>query len=171
MTLLWALAAAPASQPSVDSKGLAEDDRNRNINHIAVAGSPAADGILHWRAFAVIGVDQSVVFDMTPRRDGRQGVLRVTSKDYESSATSLASHTIALRPTSPLTVGGWLEYLLGAKRDVFWFNERGSDCRHWVSTVITDLEKGGFAAAGTHDDLVREPMEFGSFDNPDAVRT
>ena len=75
-----------------------------------------------------------------------RGKIEVTSKPYLVTASAIK--TIALRVAKKTKVADIVSVTVTKRRQFYQFDTTGEGCRHWVDTVVRDLETAGRLKAG-----------------------
>jgi len=135
--------------------------KNSNILGFSVQAShiPPRGISNHWRIYAITGIEESVCFDMSydgsPHRDS--GKLSVTECKYFVATSTVLDVPIYLGSRPAGTPKVLENYLRGRGFGDYHFtedhNKNALGCRHWVLSVISNLEQCGIVAPGSTNHL------------------
>lgn len=119
----------------------------RNLNNKGDEdGAPPTN---HWATFLELPKEISVRLDMAPGygSDGRRGKIELASETYIFSPN--AAKTVSYAMKRDTTVQNIKDVIDAKGRDKYTFTEEWEGCRHWVYTLISDLEAEGIIEAGS----------------------
>lgn len=113
-----------------------------------------------WAIFLQTGDSESVMLYNRPEigSNDKKGYLTISSRDYVGTYNSVK--TVTFPTTGEPTVKNIVDLIISRRRDKFYFNEHWEGCRHWVSTVLNDLEEEGMLGAGTQETALNALWEY-----------
>ncbi|QRW10854.1 hypothetical protein RhiLY_09853 [Ceratobasidium sp. AG-Ba] len=137
---------------TIDNLGLDWFDRDRVVQRVLIFGSPIpGTSVLHWRILLNIdfsGNQRSVLLDLNKGgAESRTGILLIKSVNYSTSQSAQTSFPFGV--PGGITVGRFIDLVLGLKRNRYRFDSTGSGCRYWCWVVLSDFERAGFVASGS----------------------
>ena len=103
--------------------------------------------VFHWHIYFSFD-GQSVLFDIIPGADLRTGVLMVMSQEVPRT-TCLDALEYVAQPTSQYTIQNYIKFFIDNRLDKYIYDESGSGCRWWCTTVLGKLEEAGLVSSGT----------------------
>ena len=93
-----------------------------------------------------MGPAKSVTLNMrlgwhTDPQEPNRGKIEMSSKPYKYTANAVK--TVPLRVGKATKVADIVSVIVRNRRQLYEFDKTGEGCRHWVETVVRDLETAG----------------------------
>ncbi|KAI9747514.1 MAG: Inorganic phosphate transporter pho84 [Chaenotheca gracillima] len=117
----------------------------------------------HWASFLANKKSGSVRLDKMPGygSDGLRGKIEISSKPYESTKND--SMTLSFPAIVQTTVKDVTDMINRKGRDKYTFTEEMEGCRHWIWTLISDLEAEGIIDTGSGEATLKAVSSYWRF--------
>jgi len=136
-----------------------------SVLSVVLAGTPVnltPESVLHWKILMEVAENKTVTLDLVPGgSDGLTGILCIDCLDTENLVTASErgglkdavrdqdSDRVAFTPKTIVSAKAIINLLVSGGRDKYHYDETGSGCRFWCSTVVGDLERKGILEKGS----------------------